>query len=236
MNIIDSNNNIINKEYTTIRMHVCRNCDYSSIILDNLIAETKLNNNTKSLIATIKQSKNYTQELISRTQHLPKSADIIERLYNVYYNINEVQLCPFCNEKPLKWSGRFLDGYKETCCSKECTSKLLISQREGLTIISENRDKKFIEWQNSVTTIDLWAFHNNQLTNVTIPNSVTTIGPHAFGYNKLTSVTIPNSVTTIESTAFVNNPNLKTITIDNAKGAISGSPWGATNATINYLR
>ena len=54
MNIID-----LNKEYTTKRMHVCRNCDYSSIILDNLIAETKLNNNIKSLITTIKQSKNY---------------------------------------------------------------------------------------------------------------------------------------------------------------------------------
>ena len=61
MNIIDCNNNIINKEYTTKRMHVCRNCDYSSIILDNLIAETKLNNNIKSLIKTIKQSKIYKE-------------------------------------------------------------------------------------------------------------------------------------------------------------------------------
>ena len=60
MNIIDCNNNIINKEYTTKRMHVCRNCEYSSIILDNLIAETKLNN-TKSLITTIKQSKIYKE-------------------------------------------------------------------------------------------------------------------------------------------------------------------------------
>ena len=61
MNTIDYNNNIINKEYTPKRMHVCRNCDYSSIILDNLIAETKLNNNTKSLITTIKQSKIYKE-------------------------------------------------------------------------------------------------------------------------------------------------------------------------------
>ena len=61
MNIIDCNNNIINKEYTTKRMHVCRNCDYSSIILDNLIAETKLNNNIKSLITTIKQSEIYKE-------------------------------------------------------------------------------------------------------------------------------------------------------------------------------
>ena len=52
---------MINKEYTTKHMHVCRNCDYSSIMLDNLIAETKLNNNTKSLITTIKQSKIYKE-------------------------------------------------------------------------------------------------------------------------------------------------------------------------------
>ena len=61
MNTIDYNNNIINKEYTTKRMHVCRNYDYSSIMLDNLIAETKLNNNIKSLITTIKQSKIYKE-------------------------------------------------------------------------------------------------------------------------------------------------------------------------------
>ena len=52
---------MINKEYTTKHMRGCRNCDYSSIILDNLIAETKLNNNIKSLITTIKQSKIYKE-------------------------------------------------------------------------------------------------------------------------------------------------------------------------------
>ena len=71
---------------------------------------------------------------------------------------------------------------------------------------------------------------------IIIPNGVKTIGNSAFSNNQLTSVTIPNSVTTIRIRAFYNNPNLKAITIDNAKGAISGSPWGATNATINYLR
>ena len=122
----------------------------------------------------------------------------------------------------------------------------------------ENNQLTNVTIQNGVKTIGRSAFYNNQLTNVTIPNSVTTIGRSAFSdnqltsvtiqngvttidnwaflNNQLTSVTIPNSVTTIESTAFFNNPNLKTITIDNAKGAISGSPWGATNATINYLR
>lgn len=52
---------MINKEYATKRMRVCRNCDYSPITLDSLIEKTKLNNNTKSLITTIKQSKIYKE-------------------------------------------------------------------------------------------------------------------------------------------------------------------------------
>jgi hypothetical protein len=49
----------------------------------------------------------------------------------------------------------------------------------------------------SVTSIGGYAFHNNQLTSVTIPDSVTSIGSGAFRSNQLTSVTIPDSVTSI---------------------------------------
>src|SRR5574344_435022 len=52
----------------------------------------------------------------------------------------------------------------------------------------------------------------------------------------VTSVTIPNSVTSIGEDAFSDNTLLKTISIDNTSGTITGSPWGATNATITYLR
>ena len=73
------------------------------------------------------------------------------------------------------------------------------------------------------------------ITSIDIPSSVTGIGDYAF-YRcpSLTSVTIPSSVTSIGSNAFGNCPNLTTITINKASGSISGSPWGATNATVTW--
>jgi hypothetical protein len=58
---------------------------------------------------------------------------------------------------------------------------------------------------NSVTTISIFAFYENNLTTVTIPNSVTTIGSYSFAYNDLTIVTIPDSITAIGTFAFAEN-------------------------------
>ena len=89
---------------------------------------------------------------------------------------------------------------------------------------------------NSVTTIGMFAFSSNKLTNITIPNSVTSIGSSAFESNQLTSITIPNSVTTIGAGAFYHNSSLKSIKIDKESGSIENSPWGASNATVTWLR
>jgi hypothetical protein len=66
-----------------------------------------------------------------------------------------------------------------------------------------------------VTEIDLRAFTNKTLTNVTIPNSVTEIGVNTFENNALTGVIIPNSITGIEYAAFKNNA-LTSVTIPNS--------------------
>ena len=89
---------------------------------------------------------------------------------------------------------------------------------------------------NGVTAIGNDIFNDcTSLTNITIPNSVTSIGDSAF-YNctSLTNITIPNSVTTIGNYAFYNCTSLTSITINKASGSISGSPWGATKATITW--
>ena len=52
----------------------------------------------------------------------------------------------------------------------------------------------------------------NNKKKIIIPNSVTTIGVRAFSNNQITNVTIPNSVTNYSCSAFDDNNN---IIIDN---------------------
>ena len=63
------------------------------------------------------------------------------------------------------------------------------------------------------------------------------IGYYAFGgCSGLTGeLKIPDSVTSIGNIAFFGT-NISTITIDNTKDAISGSPWGCNTADIIWLR
>lgn len=64
-------------------------------------------------------------------------------------------------------------------------------------------------------------------------SSVTQIGQEVFKNDlSLLSIVIPPSVRTISSDAFTGCSNLESITINKQQGSISGSPWGATNATV----
>lgn len=100
-----------------------------------------------------------------------------------------------------------------------CTNLALTSLPEGLNIIGDNA---------------LRACTNLVLTS--IPNGVTSIGTAAFyGCTGLTSLTIGSAIKTIGSNAFANCPNLTSITINRAEGAVTGAPWGATNAQINWV-
>jgi hypothetical protein len=82
----------------------------------------------------------------------------------------------------------------------------------------------------SATTVNN-AF-NYSLRKIIIPNSVTSIPAQAFMSCSLYSIIIPSSVTSIDSNAFPNT--VRNIIIHKEQGSISGSPWGATNATVTW--
>ena len=68
-----------------------------------------------------------------------------------------------------------------------------------------------------------------------LPDGLTSIGQYTFqNCTSLTSITFKGTPTTIESTAFNGCTNLTDIKVPWAEGAVSGAPWGATNATITY--
>lgn len=73
------------------------------------------------------------------------------------------------------------------------------------------------------------------VTSVVVEDGITSIGTATFGgIPELIDVVIPSSVTSIGDNAFVQCPDLTTINCGFAEGAVSGAPWGASGATINY--
>ncbi len=87
---------------------------------------------------------------------------------------------------------------------------------------------------NGLQNIGEYAFYNNLLTTLTLPNSIKIIGEYAYGLNSLTAVTLGNSLNSIGQAAFDNNFALVAINIDMTSGSITGSPWGAVNAMVNW--
>lgn len=69
---------------------------------------------------------------------------------------------------------------------------------------------------NSITKIGEYALEKcNKITTINIPDNVTEIGMFAFSQCNLNSIYIPQNLQTISAGAFMINPNLSTITIDN---------------------
>lgn len=89
---------------------------------------------------------------------------------------------------------------------------------------------------SNVTYIPQKAFFNcNSLTKINIPNNITSISAYAFANcSNLQSISLSSKLTFIGSYAFNGTSNLKTININRKASAISGAPWGAPNATVNW--
>lgn len=81
------------------------------------------------------------------------------------------------------------------------------------------------------------AFNSSGLTSITF-NKLVTLGSNRdyygiFESTPMTSISIPSTIQTIGLYAF-SSSSVETITVNRRAGAISGAPWGATNATVNW--
>lgn len=125
--------------------------------VDKLIQYYKDGNlSDRQLITYIKNSEEYTNDIVKKTRFLDNYDiyDIVERLYYVVNNLTEVVKCKYCDNKATWFKRGLKEGYREICDSKECRKKQLSDTHTGNTLISENRDAAFIAWQASVTQVN----------------------------------------------------------------------------------
>lgn len=123
-----------------------------------------------------------------------------------------------------------------------CPNLALTSLPAGLTAI-KNRAFQYdtnlalTSLPAGITQLDAYTFQNCTSLKITsLPDALTTIGSMVFaGCTGLTSITIGPNVTSIVTTAFSGCTNLTQITCGLRQGAVSGAPWGATNANITYV-
>lgn len=89
---------------------------------------------------------------------------------------------------------------------------------------------------SGLTSIAQDAFYQcTSLAITSFPSGLLGIGSMAFRQcNALTSLTFLGTPNGIASSAFYSCANITTIRVPWASGAVSGAPWGATNATITY--
>lgn len=105
----------------------------------------------------------------------------------------------------------------------------------GVRICGECDKLERVVISQGITSIPQQAFQDcANLSDVVIPDGVLTIGMLAFQGCGMSSINIPSTVTTINSMAFTGCTNLTQITVQKSSDSISGSPWGATNATVTW--
>lgn len=87
-----------------------------------------------------------------------------------------------------------------------------------------------------VKEIGLSAFSFSNLKSISMPKVEILdggYGPGIFFSCPMTTINIPSTIQSIGKNVF-SSSHVTTITIDRKADAISGSPWGATNATVNW--
>ena len=112
---------------------------------------------------------------------------------------------------------------------------------EGTTVIGDHAFSNCEGMQmeripESVITISSAAFLGcGKITISKIPAATKRISSYAFqSCSSITHMTFAGKPKQIESGIFLSCNNLTTINAPWAEGEVSGAPWGAKNATINY--
>ena len=121
-----------------------------------------------------------------------------------------------------------------------CTSLTSINLPSELKNIGSSAFKDChlteIEIPSGVLSISTYSFDGcTQLASVVLNSGLLNISEGAFrNCTALESIEIPASVTSIHGHTFDDCTNLTSITVDKAEDSVTGSPWGATNATVTW--
>lgn len=148
-----------------------------------------------------------------------------------------------CEELALTSLPSNLTVVKSKAFSK-CKAMTVTALPEGLISVEESafsgcENMTLTSLPESLSTIGGNTFIdcNIPVEELKLPSALTNLGSNAFGLlnNKaITTVTFKSTPTKVDSSAFFNGGNITTINVPWAEGVVSGAPWGATNATINY--
>lgn len=106
----------------------------------------------KQFMGKVKYNEHLINEVINLTWFLDEYLvdDLNERLYYVMNDLDEVVKCPYCGDKAN--FKNTVDGYRQTCKNKTCIAKMRAEINTGNTKISENREKKFKDWEKTITS------------------------------------------------------------------------------------
>lgn len=124
----------------------------------------------------------------------------------------------------------------------ECTTLASIELPDEITVIGNYAFAScgaltIQSLPSNLTSIGCYSFRGcNGLLELEIPSGIKSLGIEAFSKcQNLTSVKFLSKPTgLVETTVFLSCTQLTNIYVPWAQGAVSGAPWGATNATIHY--
>lgn len=129
-----------------------------------------------------------------------------------------------------------IGAYAFSYCHNLASATFMKATKVGNGAFSSTTSLKSISLPE-VRTIETSAFNLGGLTSINIPRIEKLSDDSSywgiFCYCPMTDINIPSTIKSIGKYAF-DDSKLTKITIDRRAGAISGSPWGATGATVSW--